>query len=147
MVLPCLLPPVASVVGIEFRGLDIFEGSHILNHQADLLSEFMREFHVFAPIERRVKFLPPLWPWRTSRRSLPFLESWLLLLLVCQCPSGNEGRLAGVDPTVRPQMMQAGSNPALVAYRSSPETLPGSSSDRKGSAVTILSEPEGAGEV
>ena len=46
-------PPVASVVGIEFRGLDIFEGSHILSHQADLLGEFMREFHVSAPIERR----------------------------------------------------------------------------------------------
>ena len=55
-VLPCRLPSVVSVVGIESRGLDIFEGSHILFHQADLLSEFMREFHVRAPIERRVKF-------------------------------------------------------------------------------------------
>ena len=32
-------PPVASVVGIKFRGLDIFEGSHILSHQADLLGD------------------------------------------------------------------------------------------------------------
>ena len=56
-VLPCRLPSVVSVVGIESCGLDIFEGSHILFHQADLLSEFMREFHVRAPIERRVKFL------------------------------------------------------------------------------------------
>ena len=55
--------------------------------------------------------------------------------------------LAGPDPTVRPQMMQAGSNSALVAYRISPETLPGPSSDWKSSAVTILSEPEGVGEV
>ena len=42
-------------------------------------------------------------------------------------------------------MMQAGSNSALVAYRTSPETLPGPSPDREGSAVTILSEPAAAG--
>ena len=47
---------LSSVVGIESRGLDIFEGSHILNHQANLFSEFLREFHVRAPIEGRVKF-------------------------------------------------------------------------------------------
>ena len=40
---------------------------------------------------------PPSWPWRTSRRSLPFFESSFLLLWVGQRPSGNEGRLAGAD--------------------------------------------------
>ena len=44
-------------------------------------------------------------------------------------------------------MMQAGSNPAFSAYRASPETLPDPFSEGEGSAATILSESEGAGEV
>ena len=44
-------------------------------------------------------------------------------------------------------MMQAGSNPALSAYRASPETLPDPFSEGEGSAATILSESKVAGEV
>ena len=53
--------------------------------------------------------------------------------------------MTGVAPKVRPQMMQAGSNSALSAYRASPESLPGPSSEGEGSVSTILSELGGVG--
>ena len=46
-------------------------------------------------------------------------------LWVCQRPSGNEGRLAGADPKVRPQMMQAGSNSALSLSCAPPVAMGG----------------------
>ncbi len=123
------------VVAVVSRLVDLRHGAHVLVHRhSDPIRQFPRQFDRAPAIQRLVKFSLGGGRGVLLAVFFFFFESSFLPPWVARAK-------------VRPQMMQAGSNPALSAYRASPETLPDPFSEGEGSAATILSESKVAGEV